>query len=308
MSPPEVSAVPVAPENNDQPSTTEAVKVVESSGMETDKVVAVESSAMETDKVVESSEMETEKVVEVESSVTEEAKVESSVKEVDTANMDESGEAKAPDVDVSSKPAERDPSLNHSNRRVIIMNVYKFLDRRRIEKMADVWFKAIDEKAEGGLKMEIDKVKKPPRETWTVLTLKDEAMVQPLIDYINDNGITNQKGSKLFAKRSEDNSSNDGDDRKRKAGDSNDDRAKRQRPARRAVTEDEVRDAVTPLWRKTKEEQLVIKTREMVQKCAMKIVKEIKGRFRYVRLDWLVDSSRHVCNVLIVSAVCLDDM
>jgi hypothetical protein len=255
------AAVPVAPENNNgQPaSTTEAV-MDESS-------VKVESSAMEIEKV--------------ESSEKTQVTLEPPKTEQKTTNMEESGEA-----DDSSKATSRAPTptsiINNSNRKVIIQNVYKFVDKKKVEKMAATWFKDIQELSEEGFKIELESVKKPPKENWTVLTLKDEAMVQPLIDYINNNGIANKKGSKLFAKIAED-KSGEIDDRKRKAGNSNDENAnKRQRTARRPVTEDEVRDKVTPLWRKTKEEQLIAKSREMVKKCAMKIVQEVKGRFRYV--------------------------
>lgn len=250
------SAVPVAPENNNSQPTSTTEKVEESSAMEIEKVEASEK---------------------------EQVAPEPPKTEEETTNMDESREA-----DDSSKATSRAPTptsiLNHSNRKVIIQNVYKFVDKKKVEKMAAAWIKNIQELSEEGFKIEIDSVKKPPKENWTVLTLKDEAMVQPLIDYINNNEIENKKGGKLFAKIAEDNSGN-GDDRKRKAADSNDEHAsKRQRTARRPVTEDEVRDKVTPLWRKTKEEQLLVKSREMVKKCAMKIVQEVKGRFRYVRL------------------------
>jgi hypothetical protein len=256
------TAAPVAPEINDgQPaSTTEAAKPESSE--------KVESSAMETEKV--------------ESSEKEQVTAEPPKIEQETTNMDVSVEATDSSKATSRAPT---PILNFSNRKVIIQNIYKFVDKKKVEKMAAGWIKEIQEKSAEGFKIEIERVKKPPKENWTVLTLKDEAMVQPLIDYINENGISNKKGAKLFAKIAEENSTGGGDDRKRKGGDSNDENAnKRQRIARRPVTEDEVRDAVTPLWRKTTEEQLLTKSREMVKKCAMKIVQEVKGRFRYVRL------------------------
>lgn len=46
------------------------------------------------------------------------------------------------------------------------------------------------------------------------------------------------------------------------------------------LSDDEVRDAITPLWRLSYEEQLTSKMRDMVNKCANKILKEIKGKFR----------------------------
>jgi len=172
---------------------------------------------------------------------------------------------------------------NHSKFRVIIHGVYKFEDQRQVKKTAASWFKAIQEKSPE-LKLELHKVKKPPKENWTVLTMKDESMVQPLIDYINNNRITNRKGFQLNAKISEE--SEGWDDRKRKdvnSSDGGDNKRQRTKPpARRPVTQDEIRSKVTPLWKLSEEEQRDTKTKEMVRRCAMKTVQEIKGRFRYV--------------------------
>jgi hypothetical protein len=57
-------------------------------------------------------------------------------------------------------------------------------------------------------------------------------------------------------------------------------RFKSDSPQQIILSDDEVRDAITPLWRLSYEEQLSSKIREMVNKCANKIVKEIKGKFR----------------------------
>jgi hypothetical protein len=51
-------------------------------------------------------------------------------------------------------------------------------------------------------------------------------------------------------------------------------------PPSRVLTSDEVRDAITPLWKMTYEEQLDGKMREMVNKCAKVIIKEIRYKFK----------------------------
>ena len=48
----------------------------------------------------------------------------------------------------------------------------------------------------------------------------------------------------------------------------------------RVLSSDGVRDAITPLWRMTYEEQLDAKMREMVNKCAKVIIKEIRYKFK----------------------------
>ena len=75
----------------------------------------------------------------------------------------------------------------------------------------------------------------------------------------------------------------DGDNRKRKNNTTNNTN-KRMRPDNRPpikiLSNDEVRDKMTPLWRMSYEEQLNSKAKEMVNKCSKKIIKEIKGKFR----------------------------
>lgn len=60
----------------------------------------------------------------------------------------------------------------------------------------------------------------------------------------------------------------------------NNKRFKADTPQKALLSDDEVRNAITPLWRLSYEEQLSSKIREMVNKCANKIVKEIKAKFR----------------------------
>jgi len=202
-------------------------------------------------------------------------------------------------------------SWDHSNRRVFVTNVFKFDDIKKMRKTVSKWLADMNrlqreqqqvtsgdvagDRGGGCKKFEYQKVKKPPNETWMVVTMKDEWMVEPLIDYINehDGGRKNKRGLKLFAKRPDD---DDDGGKKRKAdggpGDERDDATKRQkmtpeaiRAARRPVSDDEIRDATTPLWRMSEKDQLSSKKSELIKKCAIKIVKEIKSRFAALRKD-----------------------
>jgi hypothetical protein len=185
------------------------------------------------------------------------------------------------DRDVAEPKKEDLRTWDHSNRKVVVQNVFKFFNAQKMQKDVDAWVVSMKDQ---GIHIEVDKIKKPPKELWMVVTLKETSMVQPFVDYINNNNIVNKKGVQMIAKPSD----NDEDAPKRKLDDhrtnESDKRPRRESRdyARRPVTDDEVKDAIIPLWRQSYESQLDTKTREMIKKCAMKIVSEIKHRFRYV--------------------------
>jgi hypothetical protein len=85
----------------------------------------------------------------------------------------------------------------------------------------------------------------------------------------------------MFAKRA-----SEMDDRDNKKRGRDDDEVTNGRGAKRAaivprvLSNEEVRDAITPLWRKSYEEQLDVKAKEMVNKCSKNIIKEVKKKFR----------------------------
>jgi len=186
--------------------------------------------------------------------------------------------------------------LDYSNRKVMVQGVNKYDNVKGVRKTVSKWMEEMNaaNSDDAVPKFEYQKVKKPPKDSWMVVTLKEESMVQPFIDYINHGGITNKKGNKLFAKRPV--PVNESTDRKRKSDDGDDDSrgsgrdrlSKRQRTtapaaiqaARRPVTDDELRDAATPLWRLSYEDQIASKTRELINKSAQKIVNGIRSRFK----------------------------
>lgn len=188
-----------------------------------------------------------------------------------------------------------------SNRKVIVQGVDKFHDVKTATKMLQKW---LEIKPEGQVPFTIDKIKKPPKSTWMTVTLQSEVMVQPFIDYINTNSIRNRKGNKIFAKQQTSSTDHDRDSKRARSEDvdcaSYDDcnnkdetHSKRLRQdrssnkgdeatlARRPIHLDELKDRIIPLWRLTSEEQLQFKMKEMIKKCAMKIINEIKSKFRY---------------------------
>lgn len=189
-----------------------------------------------------------------------------------------------------------------SHRRVMVKNIMKFMNKRDIKKMLASWTAGTDNK------IQINKTKKPPKDPWIVVTVEQEDQVAILVDYINTNNLTNKRGDKLFAHSLEpqqgvregdddddrDNENGDGNNRKR-GGDRDDDkgRSKRQRVQRalenakpRIITNEELKNAMLPLWKNTYEEQLRKKEKEMIKRSALRIVKEIKDKFRYVTISY----------------------
>jgi len=184
---------------------------------------------------------------------------------------------------------------DHSNRKFMVTNLYKFEDARKMKKLTAQWIQTLQQQSP--MKIVIDKIKKPPKESWMILVMKDESMVQPLMDFINqDKTITNKRGVKLIAKRITENTDGHKDGRnntnKRARNNDKEPVTKRQKmgtdksayvqKARRPLTDDEIRNVITPLWQQTPQEQIDTKMKELVKKCALKINKEIKSRFRYV--------------------------
>jgi hypothetical protein len=188
-----------------------------------------------------------------------------------------------------------------SNRKVIVQGVDKFHDVKTATKMVQKW---LEIKPEVQVQFSIDKIKKPPKSTWMTITLQSETMVQPFIDYINSNSIRNRKGNKIFAKLQTTSADHDREHKRDRAVDDDDvalvdhcetDKAQFKRPrregtskkevdtalARRPIHVDELKDRIIPLWKLSSEEQLQFKMKEMIKKCAMKIINEIKSKFRY---------------------------
>jgi tRNA (uracil-5-)-methyltransferase len=175
--------------------------------------------------------------------------------------------------------------LDHSNRKVIIYNIDKYMKIKAIEKKVQEWIKDTDVK--------VSKTKKPPKNNWIVLTLEDESMVETFMNILNNGTHFNKKGGALEAKRPVEAT---GDANKR-SRDGNDDRATkrmRQEPVECVKTPAQVRDKLTPLWKMSYEDQLDQKTKTMVNKCLSKITSEIKRKFHTLQREQRRSGSKAV--------------
>eukprot|EP00978_Attheya_sp_CCMP212_P016698 scaffold43964_cov53-Attheya_sp.AAC.2 len=172
--------------------------------------------------------------------------------------------------------------LDFTNRKVVVHNILKYEQVKDVKKMINVWFRELKDPES----IKVTKIKKPPVGNFAQLTLETEAMVEPFMNLINDGRMTNKKGKLLFAKRADpkgdrDDATNEqGSKRDRNDDDNGDSRKRRKKESSLPKTSDEIRDAITPLWKMPYEQQLQMKWREMVKKCTMKICQEIKAKFR----------------------------
>lgn len=203
------------------------------------------------------------------------------------------------DKDSNSINNPRDSQFDHTSRKVVVRNVLKFIRNKEIDKIILQWLSNTSPS-----QIEIVKYKKPPKDNWMKVTLKDESMVNPFIELINKGGengkpMVNGRGGNLFAKRADEMfNDRDGkrknDDTSNNGGETKRQRAQSNPPQLKILSTDEVRSAITPLWNLSYEEQLQSKSREMVHKCAMKIIKEIKGKFRTIEREAKRDKHRKV--------------
>lgn len=192
----------------------------------------------------------------------------------------------AKEKDVSNVDSDKVESraLDHTDRRVMVHNVLKFLRTKEVDKMTKSWLDTLEDPNS----IKITKTRKPPTDNWVVLTLEHEDMVQPLIDHINNNNLKNRQGGALHASRgaSRLERGERAQNRKRKGADGgSDDEDTKRRKLGIPKTNDEIRDSITPLWRQPYDRQLVVKQREMNRRCANKITQEMKAKFRTLEME-----------------------
>lgn len=167
-----------------------------------------------------------------------------------------------------------------TNQKIVIYNVPKYTKDQEMKKMVKEWL--------DGTKVEVLKTKKPPNKTWIVLTLANESMIEELMNKINDGKHLNKKGGVLRAQRA----AGRNEKREREECDESSNHNKRIKQEEYVKTPDEIRDAVTPLWKMTYDDQVDVKTKNMVFKCLAKIVKEIKSKVRTLQRDKKRQQSR----------------
>lgn len=179
---------------------------------------------------------------------------------------------RADEEDKSTKndAGENNRIVDRTDCRVMVYNILKYIKNKDIPKLFKTWLATLEDPAS----IEITHWRKPPHSTWVILTCKTEDMALKLIDHINDNKITNQKGRELMATKSEGSQnkrSHDQDESKTQP-----DSKKRAAP----LQDDQVRDKLTPLWRLSYEDQLREKLKKMIRRCTLKLCQEVKKKFQ----------------------------
>ena len=167
---------------------------------------------------------------------------------------------------------------DHTNRKVIIRNTSKFMKNKDLDKLTKRWLSTLKDPDS----IRIVKKRKAPNQPWVQVTLEEEDMVQPFVDHINESNFTNHRGDVLRASPAD---AADKDDRKRKSQDEDEHGDSKRRKLLAPKTDDEVRDAITPLWRQSYDQQLLTKQRDMIRKCATKVVQEVKRKFRNIEQE-----------------------
>ena len=184
--------------------------------------------------------------------------------------------------------------MDGTARKVVVHNVLKFLRPNEAKQLVASWLEGKEH-----LGIVIEKFKKPPMDNWIRVVLEKESMVEPFLNVINTGGppdedggegaMVNRKGKRLHATK-ENNNKHDNRDggggRKRKGrdGDDRDGPSKKRGDggnkftAETVMTDDEVRDKITPMWKMSYEDQLQTKHKEMVKKSAMKICMQMKKK------------------------------
>jgi tRNA (uracil-5-)-methyltransferase len=179
---------------------------------------------------------------------------------------------------------------DHTNRKVIVQNVLKFLKNKEVTNLTKTWLASL----KNPNSIRIEKFKKPPTESWVVLTLEHEDMVQPFLDHMNANNFTNRKGKPIYAVRADSKVEARGDNKRKNNKESEEEHERKRRKTSRPKTKDEVRDAITPLWRLPYKEQLQMKQQDMIKRCAMKIIQEVKAKFRNLEKEARRHKNREV--------------
>ena len=202
--------------------------------------------------------------------------------------------------------------FDHANRRVIVHNVLRYLKEKQIDALVSSWLVGHENS-----NIIVAKAKKPPRDNWLKVTLAHENMVQPFIAIINTGGVggtaqLNSRGQPVRAERDNHggnddrdrgNNENGGTKRKELHDNDNDRRNNNEESSNhnhnnennkrykssssqvRILSANEVRDAITPYWTLPYQKQLDTKMKELINKCAKTIIKDIKSKFKLMERE-----------------------
>mmetsp|Transcript_13134 Transcript_13134/g.28507 ORF Transcript_13134/g.28507 Transcript_13134/m.28507 type:complete len:757 (+) Transcript_13134:45-2315(+) len=206
----------------------------------------------------------------------------------------ESNESEPPKADIDTIHASKMGrqsvvSLDNTPRKLVIHNVDKYIRPKQLEKLVASWIAEAEASPDAAIQgIKIDKTKKPQNKGWMHLWVEEESMVQPFLCLINDTNRVNKYGKTLVAKRHLDDQDTGGRERSKRSRDdeslSND--AKKTKVDEdddctgKPRTVDEIRDKLTPYWRKSYSDQLTKKKVELIKRSAIQIVKGVKARFR----------------------------
>jgi tRNA (uracil-5-)-methyltransferase len=222
-------------------------------------------------------------------------------------------------------------AYDHTNRRVIVHNVLRYLKEKQIDTLVSSWLVGHETAAN----IIVVKAKKPPKDNWLKVTLAHENMVQPFITLINTGGVggtaqLNSRGQPVRAERDNGgggdnhrgggggNFENGGNKRKELHDNDNDRRNNNEesninnhtydnkrykssqestttissQPTPRILSANEVRDAITPYWALPYQKQLDIKMKELINKCAKTIIKDIKSKFKLMEREYSRDNKK----------------
>jgi tRNA (uracil-5-)-methyltransferase len=212
------------------------------------------------------------------------------------------------------------PSWDHSDRRVMLLGVIKYENPKKVKKMVQKWLDDLNKNNTNDNNkpfLVMTKVKKAPKKTWAAITFTQANMVEPFIQYVTSKNFRTKNGIIVAKRMIESNEYNNSHKRDRGDNDSENGRsAKRQdrkvleRQSRRPVTEEEIKDRICPLWRLSDAEQRDQKMKEMIKRSAVRIVSEVKSKFRVLEkekkikiphYEWLTGKmSIHVKNLISV--------
>jgi len=203
----------------------------------------------------------------------------------------------APQVSVTKDDKPTDTILNSLDttpRKVVVHNVFKFLNKKDLDKIVKSW---LDDAAKpDGFKLVIERYRKPPRNGWIVVTLAEESMVEPFIKLINGTKRENKRGQVMVAHKA----GNEPGKRNKRSRDGNGDNADNKRarpdvPAR--PTPSQIRAKLTALWTESYPTQMETKKKDMIRNCAWKIEKELKNKFRTLEKEARRDPNKKVPKV-----------
>lgn len=194
--------------------------------------------------------------------------------EITANNTTEKNTSTADDTTQEERPS----NLSHASRRVIIHNIYKWMNDKNVEKL----IQSIIAEVEKSESIKVEKFKKAPKADWVAVTLENEDMAQKLVDAVNNGSHKKQKAQRkpMFARLASDNGRDNSSNKRSRDSDRDGNENNKRGKVQETLDEDGIRDKITPLWRKPYEAQLIWKRREMIQKCTKKVMREIDFIFR----------------------------